>query len=263
MASPAKQLMLLLIGFVAVSFTNQIEAANLLTPKALNQMLTGQVVLTKYFDHSNNSHFCDSALQQRNRSCLSVADSCPTWFICNHNEPGECRCGSNYSYGIKCDEKRMVSDVLNCYCVTEVKNKLYVGLCFYNCEPSVTNKTYYHTIYHDISKFNKSELNDYMCGRFNRIGITCGECKPGLSPFVLSYNLSCVNCPNSHKNWWKFVLFGFVPLTLFYFFIVFFNVNITSSRLHGLYYSVKLGLHWHMFILCFLLPKIPQLCQKL
>jgi hypothetical protein len=124
----------------------------------------------------------------------------------------------------------MVSAALNCYCVTQVKNEMYVGLCFYNCERPVTDKVY-QTIYHDIS--NKSELNDYMCGRFNRIGIGCGECQPGTSPFVLSYNLSCVKCPNGHKNWWKFVVFAFIPLTVFYIFIMFFNLNVTSSRLHG------------------------------
>ena len=72
-----------------------------------------------------------------------------------------------------------------------------------------------------------------MCGRFNRTGISCGKCKPGQSPFVLSYNLSCVECPDGHKNWWKFALIGFVPLTFLYFIAIFFNINVTSSRLHG------------------------------
>ena len=71
-----------------------------------------------------------------------------------------------------------------------------------------------------------------MRGRFNRAGTLCGQCAPGLGPFVLSYNLSCVECPDGNKNWWKFVLAGF-PLTFFYIFIVVFNINITSSRLHG------------------------------
>ena len=35
------------------------------------------------------------------------------------------------------------------------------------------------------------------------------------------------------KNWWMFILAGFVPLTAFYLFIPAFNVNVTSSRLHG------------------------------
>ena len=56
---------------------------------------------------------------------------------------------------------------------------------------------------------------------------------PEQSPFVLSYNLSCVRCPDGHKNWWKFALIGLVPLTFLYFIAIFFNINVTSSRLHG------------------------------
>ena len=47
---------------------------------------------------------------------------------------------------------------------------------------------------------------------------------------MLSYNFTCVECPDGHKNWWKFILAGFVPLT---FFIMLFNINITSSHLRG------------------------------
>ena len=48
---------------------------------------------------------------------------------------------------------------------------------------------------------NRVDLNENMCGRFNRTGISCGQCKNGTSPFVLSYNMSCVECPEGHKNW--------------------------------------------------------------
>ena len=56
---------------------------------------------------------------------------------------------------------------------------------------------------------------------------------------VLSYNLSCVKCPDGQKNWWKFILVGFVPLTFFYLFVVIFNINVTSSRLHGVIWFSK------------------------
>ena len=42
-----------------------------------------------------------------------------------------------------------------------------------------------------------------------------------------------MKCPDGHKNWWKFILAGSVPLTFFYLFVVIFNINVTSSRLHG------------------------------
>ena len=53
--------------------------------------------------------------------------------------------------------------------------------------------------------------------------------------------MSCVECPNgSTKNWWKFILvaLNFGPLTLFYFFILFFQINAVSSSLYAvLFYS--------------------------
>ena len=123
--------------------------------------------------------------------------------------------------------------VSDCHCVTydNVTKETQVGPCYYNCM-NTAHKTLYDRVYHPLPK-NPTELTAKTCGRFNRTGTLCGQCAPGLSPFVLSYNLSCVECPDGNKNWWKFILAGFVPLTFFYMFIVVFNINITSSRLNG------------------------------
>ena len=69
----------------------------------------------------------------------------------------------------------MVSAIMSCYCVTEANNKTYAGFCFYNCERKTTENIY-QSVYQIIS--DKKDLNEYMCGRFNRIGISCGKCKP-------------------------------------------------------------------------------------
>ena len=72
------------------------------------------------------------------------------------------------------------------------------------------------------------------------------------SVLKLSYNLSCVECPDRHKNWWKFILAGFVPLTVFYLFILAFNINVTSSRLHGVVlYSQVISMPAFMRIVLF------------
>ena len=83
-------------------------------------------------------------------------------------------------------------------------------------------------------------LNTSFCSYFNRTGLICGDCEEGHSPFVLSYNLSCVRCPEGHKNCWKFILVAFGPLTFFYFFVVPFNINVTSPVFMELFGSVKL-----------------------
>ena len=152
---------------------------------------------TSKHDSSAHHHYCSS----------TSVDSCPAWFICNATENGSCLCGPQEK-GIVCNQKILVSGVLNCYCVTRVENKTYLGSCFYNCERQSVYKNMYQNVYHEIS--DVADLNDYMCGRFNRTGISCGQCKPGQHPLVLSYNLSCVDCPDANKNWWKFAFYGFV-----------------------------------------------------
>jgi hypothetical protein len=105
----------------------------------------------------------------------------------------------------------------------------YAGPCFYNCLISSSP----FARFEELPKNPETLINTSACTPFHRTGLLCGDCEEGYSPLVLSYNLSCVECPDGHKNWWKFILVGFVPLTVFYLFIVVFNINVTSSRLHG------------------------------
>ena len=189
-----------------------------------------QLIVQRQQSSSNKTQVYCIAESVRDRNC-SERGTCPPWFTCANT--GKCKCGPSLRGGIKCSEKTMRSAVLNCHCVTynETEANTFAGLCFYNCERPVLNKVL-QNVYHGLPE-NTSDLNSYMCSRFNRTGVLCGECVNGQSPFVLSYNLSCVNCPNSRLNWLKFIAVGFIPLTLFYFVMLFFNINVTSSHMHG------------------------------
>ena len=160
--------------------------------------------------------------------------SCPTWFICYSNSHGNCHCGNTDSSIIVCDNQLKLSAVLDCNCVTHDSktNSTYTGYCFYNCERRHSVRKI-DTVYATLPKRPELLINNSACTPFHRTGLLCGDCEEGHSPLVLSYNLSCVKCPDGHKNWWKFILVAFVPLTFFYFFVVMFNINVTSSRLHG------------------------------
>ena len=183
-----------------------------------------------------------SSLSSLTKSCNRVSEfsasqyahcsnnsECPTWFVCNSSN--YCQCGNDYNYAVTCDNKHLTSAVLDCYCVSyDTQSRYtYLGSCFYNCDHQSVSRS----MYESLPANPQMLINGSVCAYFNRAGLLCGDCKEGHSPFVLSYNLSCVECPDGHKNWWKFILAGFVPLTLFYFFVVLFNINVTSSRLHG------------------------------
>ena len=162
--------------------------------------------------------------------CSSNLD-CPTWFTCDSEK--NCQCGDGHNYAMVCDATNQISAVLDCHCVTYdgETNSTYLGACFYNCEN--TNKKRKDKIYTKLPAQPDMLINKSVCTYFHRTGILCGDCEDGHSPFVLSYNLSCDKCPDGHRNWWKFILVAIVPLTFFYFFVVLFNINVTSSRLHG------------------------------
>ena len=160
-------------------------------------------------------------------------DICPTWFICDTNEK-ILKCGNGHNYAVVCDKERQVSAILDCHCVTYDQNtaSTFLGACYYNCEHLGKIKKR-DNIYTKLPKLPEVLINESSCTPFHRTGLLCGDCEDEHSPLVLSYNLTCVKCPDGHKNWWKFILVAFVPLTFFYLFVVVFNINVTSSRLHG------------------------------
>ena len=180
-------------------------------------------------------------------------NSCPTWYVSSVN--GSCRCGKCHGI-ISCDEDRYSAAVLNCYYVSydPSLNEAVAGACFFNCEPhrkhQFTNGMYM------VLPCNIQELDNQTCRPFKRTGRLCGKCLPGYSPLAYSYNMTCVECPNGSKNWWKFILVAFGPLTIFYFLILFFHINAISSSLHAvLIYSLTVASSTHIRITLFALER--------
>ena len=145
---------------------------------------------------------------------------------------GHCNCGT-IPYGLlRCDPESNVG-VVTCNCATynETDETLEVGGCIYSCGGNnVDNKGFDITI--PLPR-NLVELTDNQCGSFNRTGTLCGRCEDGLSLLAYSFDMNCVECPNSKSNWWKYLLVAYLPLTLFYLLILCLNVNITSSVFFG------------------------------
>ena len=184
-----------------------------------------------------------SRVSEAKRNQCSNESMCPTWFTCDSDN--RCQCEKSDNDGIICNNENLFSAILVCHCVTydEESGSTYTGPCFYNCEhfnaPNVGGDE--REVYDILPQDPEKLINHSACAHFHRTGLLCGDCEEGHSPLVLSYNLSCVPCPDGRRNWWKFVLAGFIPVTLFYLFIVLFNINVTSSRLHGFVWVSQMG----------------------
>ena len=71
-----------------------------------------------------------------------------------------------------------------------------------------------------------------LCGSF-REGTLCGACQNSCYAPAYSFDMNCLQCNNDRGNLWKYMLRAFGPLTMFYFVLLFFQINVVSSRLMG------------------------------
>ena len=60
----------------------------------------------------------------------------------------------------------------------------------------------------------------------------CGACEDGYALSVYSYSVACVECSNYSKNWIKYILVAFLPLTLFFWVTIVFRLSATSGFLN-------------------------------
>ena len=170
--------------------------------------------------------------------CTSDSD-CGPWYLCNGTC---CTCGKEHNGIMLCDMERHISAVLSCHCITykENNNETYVGACVYRCANEFSGDLFdpvYSEIVYNKTKHRKvgGWVNDFSCDGLNRAGMLCGECKENHSTVAYSYDLKCMECPKevSYKNWLKYFGAAYSFLTVFYFMIFFFKINVTSSSLHG------------------------------
>ena len=169
---------------------------------------------------------CDNVSLENNFS-----GTCPPWSYCDSSS-GYCQC-STYNFILQCDDLTNGGQILTCHCLTfnNKTNTTEEGSCLYNCGKFVNVSP--SQIYNTLPR-NVSDLNEIMCGPFNRTGTLCGECNEGMYLPAYSYDMACTTCDTSvWSNICKYLLAAFVPLTLFGFIVLIFKINIPTSQLQS------------------------------
>ena len=105
------------------------------------------------------------------------------------------------------------------------QNLTELGRCMYGCGHS--KDTVYYTLTQSPLDLNSS------CEIMNRDSPLCGKCKPGYSPLVYSYDMSCMNCTDMTYNWIKYIAVAYIPLTFFFCFVILFKFSGTSPLVRG------------------------------
>ena len=213
----------------------QMASFNIILAYVISLIICFEIVLAHAYVHREFQQNIGNVNNLATTCTCTKSSHCLPWCSCHD---GLCQCDWRNKLTptgniIKCSNNTSSASsyLEKCHCLTSdsKSGKVYVGLCMYTCgnvQPEDPLKEEYYSL-----PCNLTSISSYLCARFGRDGLMCGNCKDGLSPYVLSYNVSCVECQNASKNWWKFILFGFIPLTCFYIFVLVFHVNVTSSRM--------------------------------
>ena len=89
---------------------------------------------------------------------------------------------------------------------------------------------------------NNTLLNKLFCSPVNRNGTLCGMCSDGYSVAINSISFDCVNCSNwlSRYGWLMYALTEYIPSTLLFFTILFFDINLHSGTISSiiLYFQI-------------------------
>ena len=159
-------------------------------------------------------------------SVLATDTSCPTWHYYN-NATGQCECGSLLFCSSDGNQVEIRND--NCATSTGKEDDYYVSYCPLTHTVNSTNRMY------SEMPSNASQLDEVMCGPYNRRGLLCGECKGGYGPAVYSFDMTCANCSSLWSRYAisLYLFLQFIPTTLIFLCFVVFRFRITSGPLLG------------------------------
>ena len=159
-------------------------------------------------------------------SVLATDTSCLTWHYYN-NATAQCECG----FWLLCSSDGNHVDIRIDRCATSSgqENDYYVSRCPFAHTVNSTNRLY------SEMPSNASQLDEVMCGPYNRRGLLCGECKDGYGPAVYSFDMTCANCSSLWSRYAisLYLFLEFVPTTLIFLCFVLFRFKITSGPLLG------------------------------
>ena len=160
-------------------------------------------------------------------SVSANSTTCPTWYYYDSTS-GQCLCGAV----LYCNREQDLVEILQTYCATSAGDDIgyYIGKCPLRHTVNNTNRMLWEM------PSDPDMLDEVMCGPFNRKGFLCGECIDGYGPAVYSLDYKCANCSTLFSRYFSiplYLLLELTPITFFFIFLIFFNINITSGPLLG------------------------------
>ena len=154
---------------------------------------------------------------------------CPTWHYYNGTQ---CECEGD-GRKVLCECSKQVLLLLgSCMTYDLSHNSTFRGDCPFSNTISFPESSLVHGGHYIKLPQDVLELNEFMCGKLNRTGLLCSQCKPGLGPAVLSYEHKCLECLSSPYGWPLYIFLACFPTIVSFFIVVTFQVHATSAPMN-------------------------------
>ena len=153
------------------------------------------------------------------------------WFMWN-DKTRSCDCGDDLNGIVQCNPATKELSVLDCHCLTvhhttQGTQLALAGSCIFNC---VNITQFVSIMYHGAPSH---------CASLNRQGTLCGQCLDGYTVPAYSYEFKCIRCDSELENWGLYIVFAFVPLTVFIVIILVFRINVLSPKLNMFVFAAQ------------------------
>ena len=91
---------------------------------------------------------------------------------------------------------------------------------------------------------DQGEFDDFLCGKAHSTGTLCGLCRDSygvaVSGLITSPCVPCSDTDNYHHNWLYYILFNFLPATIFFVIIFICSMTVTFGPLNSYIYFAQM-----------------------
>ena len=158
--------------------------------------------------------------------------TCPVWYVFNDTR-NECVCHDLKSWVI-CNRLNQRAYLARGLCMTFCNDteSIDVGKCPYTLFER-EHEALLQNGYIELPG-NISELNDFMCGFWNREGYLCSKCKSGYGLAIPNVFMNCVHCNlNNGEGWIFFAMIQLIPVLIQFLVILAFRVSILKPPINA------------------------------
>ena len=171
---------------------------------------------------------------------IKESELCPTLYTFDTNSK-TCVCHS-LAEEIVCGQDIHLVHLVDGLCATfnNDTGQTVVGKCPYMLF-SMHHEQHLENGYIELPE-NVSDLNQFMCGSWNREGHLCHKCKPGYGMTIANVFQHCIKCKYPKGLGWVFYfMLQLIPLTVLFFVITVFRISFARPPMRGFVFFYQIA----------------------